>query len=164
MEIYCKAETSALNSGSMFLQMHRIEHYICVIISIWTAIIQHTCLFLCGKGIAPWLCFFVIWAKLQLPRVGLYCSEPSLRKLSPQLPPNLFSSPPPTSTALFHLTAILGQRSLLFLLHGLSRTLNSCITNPFPIRLANMFEILFLSLCLCLFLFDFRFTQLILCV
>lgn len=99
-----------------------------------------------NSSLALFLFFFVIWAKLQLPHIGLRCSEPSLRKLSPQLPPNLFSSPPPASTALFHLTAILGQRSLLLLLHALSRTLNSCITNPFPIRLANMFEILFLSL------------------
>lgn len=83
-----------------------------------------------------WLFFFdfVILAKLQLPHFGLYCSDPSLRKLSPQLPPNLFFSPPPTSTALWHCTT-LGRRSVLL---ALSRRVNDCITNPFPISLHIM--------------------------
>ena len=74
---------------------------------------------------------FVILTKLQPPHFGLYCS---LRRLSPQLLPNLFSSPSPTSTALLQCTT-LGRRSVLL---ALSRRVNDCITNPFPISLHIM--------------------------
>lgn len=80
---------------------------------------------------------------------GLYCSEPSLRKFSQQLPANIFSSPPPP-TSMASLPSPNNIRTVLLLLHALSWRLNSCITNPFPICLAIIF---YSSLSLCLYFY-----------